>query len=115
MLLFLSQYVHLLFDLLLDDHNRPDFNETLLHHICAVALGLCTFVGNSRGIGLIIAYLHAMSEIPVNFARIFSSTHYTGATAVAAIAMVTVFFYTRIVVYPYIVWHFWHRTHPGLP
>jgi len=114
-LLFMSQYVHLLIDLLLDDHNRPDFNETLLHHICAVALTLCTFLGNSRGIGILIAYLHALSEIPVNFARIFSSTHYATPTAVAGVAMVLVFFYTRIVVFPYIVWRMWHRRHPGLP
>lgn len=115
LLLFMGQHVHFLVDLLLNHRNRPDFNETLLHHICAVSLNLCTFFANTRGLGLVICYLHALSEPWVNLARILSSTHYKTATAAAGIGMFIVFGYTRIIVLPYMTWRVWHRKHPGLP
>ena len=115
LLLFMGLHSHLLVDLLLFHRDRPDFNETLLHHICAVSLNLCTFFANTRGLGVIIAYLHALTEPWVNLSRILASTHYKKATAVSALLMFLSYLYTRILVLPYLTYRVWYRKHPGLP
>jgi len=104
-----------MFDLFWYGFNRPDFNETFVHHLCALTLAVCTSLLNNRGTGIIVAYLHAFAEIPVNFARIFSSTHYTTAAVISSLFLVTVWFYTRLLLFGYLVYRIWLRDClPGL-
>ena len=75
-LMYFSLYLYHLVDLFLTGLDRPDFNEYFAHHICAVSLTLCSHLNNNRGLGLVIAYVHAITDIPVSFSRIFASTPY---------------------------------------
>jgi len=108
-LLYLSLYTYQLIDLLTAGLDRPDFNETLVHHMCAVSLTAGTVFGNSRGIGLVIAYLHAISDIAVNISRILSSTHYTIPALIAYLVLMIVWIWSRIMCFGYMVYRMWSR------
>ena len=112
MILYLSFYTHQLIHLLTAGLDRPDFNETLVHHICAVSLTAGGVFGNSRGIGLVIAYLHAISDITVNISRILSSTHYTILALISYLVLMIVWIWTRIICFGYMVYRMWSRKFP---
>jgi hypothetical protein len=111
-LLYLSLYTYQLIDLFARGMDRPDFNETLVHHMCAVSLTAGTVFGNSRGIGLIIAYLHAISDVMVNVSRFWASTTYTAPSVVSYVVMMFVLIWSRILVFGYMVYRMWGRRFP---
>ena len=110
-LLFLSLYTYQLLDLLIYGLDRLDFNEMLVHHICAVSLTFGTIFANSRGIGIIVAFLHGVSDIPVNISRIFASLKYVPSFLIIinAVAMLAVWIWLRIFVFGYLIYRVWGR------
>ena len=111
-LIYLSLYTYQLIDLFARGMDRPDFNETLVHHLCAVSLTFGTVFANSRGIGLTIAYLHAISDIWVNVSRICASTVYTVPSVISYVVMMVVWIWSRIVCFGYMVFRMWSRRFP---
>ena len=112
-LVFFSLYCYQLLDLLFGGFDRPEFNEMLTHHICAVSLTFCTIFANSRGLGLIIAYLHGMTDIIVNFSRICSSIHNNILSYFSIIILLSSWIWVRLFAYGYICFRLWGRTYPN--
>ena len=102
-----------MFDLFWSGLNRPDFNETFVHHLCTLSLAVCSTLMNNRGTSLTCAYVHAMAEIPVNFGRIFSSTPYNTATVISSIFLIFTWLYTRLIVFGYYTYRYWTREFPA--
>ena len=112
-LLFLSLYTYQMLELLVNGLERPDFNETFAHHICAVSLTFGAIFANGRGLGLIISYLHAVTDIFVNFSRIFASIKYNGPILISYLVMMVLWIWFRIFVFGYIIYRVWGRELPG--
>jgi hypothetical protein len=108
-LMFLALYVYQLIDLLTSGLDRPDFNEMLCHHICAVSCTLCAIYSNTLGTGILVAYIHALSDIPVNTSRIFASMKYVTPMLVSYFMMLAGWIWLRIGCLGYILYRLWGR------
>ena len=86
---------------------RYEFNEMLVHHICAVTLTFGMIISNILGIGVIVAYLHLWVDIPLAVSRCGSCTNYVLMTKISFITMLGVWFWTRIGVFSWLVYHVW--------
>lgn len=111
-LMYLSLYTYQLIDLFATGLDRPDFNEMLAHHICAVVCTLCAIFSNSLGTGILVAYLHALSDIPVNVSRIFASMKYVTPMLCSYFVMLTGWIWIRIGSLGYILYRLWGRKFP---
>jgi hypothetical protein len=112
-LMYLSLYVYQLIELFANGLDRPDFNEMLAHHICAVSCTLCAIYANSLGTGILVAYLHALSDIPVCFSRIFASMKYVTPMLISYVVMVSCWLWIRIGCLGYILYRLWGRRFPA--
>ena len=107
-LVFLGLYTFQLIDLIIEGKKeRPDFHETLVHHLCAAALTGGMLMTNNRGVGILTAYIHIWADIPVQFARIFSSTYYVKTSAVSLIVLIIVWVWTRVFILAHVIWGVW--------
>ena len=87
------------------DERMNDFEEMLLHHIAAASLYFCYIFGNAIPIGAVIAYLHDLADIPGNLCKALNSTIYQTSSAVVFFVCVIVWFGTRLVSLPSMIYH----------
>ena len=87
------------------DKAEGDFYEMLLHHIAAFCLYFCYIFGNMIPIGTVIAYLHDLADIPGNLSKALNSTVLQNSSAVAFVTCMVVWFGTRIISLPTMIWH----------
>ena len=84
-----------------------DFYESLLHHCCALFLNVTMIYTNFLGIGSIINFLHDISEVLAHASKFFSATEYTNALVGCFLSNMVVWFYTRNMVFTYLVYKIW--------
>ena len=80
-----------------------DYEEMLVHHLTTCFLYLGYFFGNFQVIGVLIAFLHDLADIPTALIKLFGSTIYTSATLAVFLPLVITWGYTRLYVLPQII------------
>lgn len=83
---------------------KNDFVEMALHHIVAFYLFSGCYLCNVWEIGSVIAYLHDIADITTNIVKALAETKYGKTTAVFFIYHMVVWFYTRNVLLPYMIY-----------
>ncbi|XP_071803833.1 ceramide synthase 6-like [Asterias amurensis] len=99
-LIELAFYIALLLSIF-TDVRRKDFAANFVHHIATVVLITFSYTCNFTRIGSLVMVIHDISDIFLEGAKI---ANYSGYSILAHIFFVTfavVFFFTRIIVYPY--------------
>ena len=87
------------------DEHRSDFIEMFLHHILTLTLYGFSFMMGLVKIGSIIMYLHDLVEPFLNLAKIFAETKaHKAVTMVSAALLWLVWGWSRIVVFPLIIY-----------
>lgn len=76
----------------------------LLHHLVTIFLYGFSYLGNFTVAGVIVTYLHDIADIFTCGVQSFSETKYEMITVGCAIGMLFSWFYTRIYVYPIVVY-----------
>ena len=77
-----------------------DFEEMLLHHMAAISLYFCYIYGNMLPVGSTIAFLHDLADILGAASKMLNSTIYQNSSVVAFLGCTAVWFFTRILVLP---------------
>jgi hypothetical protein len=94
--------------LLLFSAKRNDFVEMMLHHICAVYLFGGLYFLNTWEVGAVCAFLHDIADIFVNHAKIWGETGHDVLGGIGMLMLMTVWFYTRLMVLPYCMYTIYH-------
>lgn len=87
-----------------DKDAKNDFAEMLTHHLVTVYLYMGYYMLNVWEIGSVIAFIHDLSDIPVNIVKIMAETPYGNWTAMIFCVHMTIWFYTRCYVFPQIIY-----------
>lgn len=82
-----------------------DWREMLLHHISAFALYPGFIFSNLMGVGVVLAWLHDIADITVNFCRLVNNLDWAIPTVVGYIAMISVWAYTRLLILPAYIYY----------
>ena len=96
------------------DERHNDFNEMLIHHIAAVSLYFCYTMGNMVPIGSCIAFLHDLADIPGSLCKLLNATHYQDSSAVVFVMCMCVWFYTRILCLPGMIYFIFQQQYKGV-
>jgi len=83
---------------------KNDFIEMGLHHIVTLQLIGGSYLINIWEIGAVIFLIHDFSDITISISKGLSQTVYQKITAVLFISNMGVWFYTRMVVFPYLIY-----------
>ena len=105
----LGSYFH---QLLWTEVNRSDAWEMISHHLITSCLLISSYLNNYTRIGSIILFIHDLSDVPLEVAKVFNYTSKVKGNAwlkpitdgIFAVFMIT-FFLTRLVWYPKRVMH----------
>lgn len=94
--------VSLVVKMLLEE-KAADFYEMMLHHVCAVALGVCAVYGNNIGGPSVISLIHDIPDIFVGLIKCGSTTDYEIPTLVVFAATILTWMWTRLYVLPQVI------------
>lgn len=83
---------------------RNDFIEMALHHFVTVGLIAFSYMVNFTSIGSMVLFLHDWADIPASFVKCASETRYSSTTALTFLACMFVWFYSRLLVFPYLIY-----------
>ena len=83
---------------------KNDFLEMALHHIVAIYLFGGCYLYNVMNIGSTIAFLHDIADITTNIVKTLTETNYTKTTAVVFVTHMCIWFYTRNIILPYLIY-----------
>lgn len=83
---------------------RNDFIEMGLHHIVTLYLFSGCYMCNVWEIGSVIAFLHDIADITTNIVKAFAETNYGNTTAVIFVTHMSIWFYTRNFLLPYMIY-----------
>lgn len=83
---------------------NSDLVDMLLHHFVTVALIVFSYTLNYIGPGVIIIFLHDIADFPGMVTKTFSETEYKMVTLPAFLITIVVWFYTRLLYFPYIIY-----------
>jgi hypothetical protein len=83
---------------------RNDFVEMFLHHVVTLILYGFSYMINFTNTGAIVMYLHDWADIFTAFVRCFTETTFTPLSVLSVIGMATSWFYTRIYIFPQIIY-----------
>jgi len=75
---------------------RSDFMEMMIHHVATLSLVLYSMMYNRTNVGVLIMFLHDISDIPVYLCKTFSDTKFTGTTVVSFVLLISGWIYFRI-------------------
>jgi len=101
-LLELSYHAHSLVFHLFSAH-RNDFVEMTLHHICAVVLVTFSYFANWVRVGALVLFLHDLADVTAYAVKAVVDTRFTALTLSAYGALLAVWGYTRLYVFPFFV------------
>ena len=76
----------------------------LIHHIAAVALFPGLIFGGLLSGGVVAAWIHDVADIFVAICRTLNVLEYKWSSTLAFIAMIIVWFYTRLMLLPYFIY-----------
>lgn len=100
----MGYHVHQLFQHALHPM-RNDFVEMFLHHVVTLVLYGGSYLVNMTDAGSVIMFLHDWADIFTSFVRCFTETTLTTLSVLSAVGMTLSWFYTRIVVLPFIIYN----------
>jgi hypothetical protein len=86
------------------DVRRTDFLEMTLHHTVALYLYGGSYMFNVWETGAVIAYLHDLTDIFVSSTKMVAETEFKVTTVVVFITNMTLWFYIRLIVFPYLIY-----------
>ena len=81
-----------------------DWREMFLHHLCAVALYPGFLFGNIMGIGVFLAWLHDIADVPCNLCRMFLQMKWEKMTFLFYVTLMTLWAYTRLYILPWCIY-----------
>lgn len=84
---------------------RNDFIEMFLHHVVTLTLYSFSYMTNMTAAGSMIMYLHDWADVFAGLVRCFTETTILPISVFAAIGMTLSWFYTRILVFPFIIYY----------
>ena len=87
-----------------------DCIEMALHHMCTLYLLMGSYMFNIWECGCIIAYLHDLSDIMGHLTKCMGQTTYDKITIPTFIMMMILWFWTRILVFPYCFYNIWAQS-----
>eukprot|EP00347_Sterkiella_histriomuscorum_P004735 403359308 len=100
----MGYHVHQLFQHALHPM-RNDFVEMFLHHCVTLVLYGGSYMVGMTDAGSVIMFLHDWADVFTSFVRCFTETTITSISVVSAIGMTLSWFYTRIIVFPAIIYY----------
>ena len=83
---------------------RNDYIEMLLHHFVTVFLYAFSYLTNLTKAGSVIMFLHDWADVPTSSVKAFTETTYSKISVFLGISMLVVWFYSRLVVLPPIIY-----------
>jgi acyl-CoA-dependent ceramide synthase len=92
---------------LIIEERRNDFFEMLLHHIVANYLFGGLYLFNIWGGGSVFAFLHDIADITTNLIKPLSESKDKVFSGPTFIFHMSVWFYTRLLVLPYLIYLVW--------
>ena len=81
-----------------------DLFEMTLHEVVTIYLYAGCYLMNMIEIGVVISWLHSASDILIMLSKVLSQTKYATATAIVFLIEMVIWFYMRLIVFPYIAW-----------
>lgn len=87
------------------EQKRNDFVEMFLHHVVTLVLYGFSYLTNMTDSGAAIMYLHDWADIFASIIRCFTETTIHPITFFGAFGMVVSWFYTRIYMFPYLIYY----------
>jgi hypothetical protein len=100
----MGYYIHILV-LHLIEPIRNDFVEMLLHHLITIFLYSFTHMTHLSPGGAVVCLLHNWSDIFTAITKVFTETTVTSMSLIGAIGMVITWAYTRLYVFPYVIYY----------
>ena len=95
---------------------RNDFIEMALHHIVAIYLFGGCYLFNAWEVGGTIAFLHDIADITTSLVKTLVETKAEMATLVTFLTHMAIWFYTRNLNLPYMIYQIWnHPVDMGSP
>jgi sphingoid base N-palmitoyltransferase len=94
-LVTMGYHVEELVDHLFFAHKTNDFYEMLLHHVATLTLYGGMILINITRFGAMIAWLHAIADVPGMVTKVFSHTNYKYPTLVSFLICIVTWGYTR--------------------
>lgn len=82
---------------------QKDHLEMMFHHLVTFYLYAFSYMTNTL-IGPVVALIHDLSDILVNWTRIWSETDYSKVCGFSFIATLILWFYTRLFILPYCIY-----------
>jgi len=76
----------------------------LLHHIATLILTGGMMANNALRVGVVIAWVHDIADVPISFSQLLSNLRLGNVTAVTFLSAVVIWFYTRLIVFPWLTW-----------
>lgn len=83
-----------------------------LHHCTTIFLCAGSYLCNFQETGAIIVYLHDLSDILASLSKCLCETVYTNTTGGIFIVFTFIWFYTRNLVFPYLIYITWNYDVP---
>lgn len=83
---------------------RNDFVEMMLHHVVTLFLYGISYLANMTLGGAVVMFLHDWADIFTSFVRCFTETTLTPLSVVSALGMTISWFYTRLYVFPQLIY-----------
>lgn len=82
-----------------------DFVEMTLHEILTLYLFFGCYFANFWEIGAVISYIHGVSDVLVMLCKVLSETDLNKTTAFLFMVEIFIWFYTRLMVFPWIIYN----------
>jgi hypothetical protein len=86
---------------------KNDFIEMGLHHTVAIFLYSGAYLINFLEIGIVLSFLHDLSDIFTRSTQCLAETKYNTLTMFQFIICMIVWFYSRILLLPYFIYQTW--------
>ena len=96
-----------LFDSVIKDSESDDFWEMFVHHTLTITLYGGLIMQNQMRIGLIVSFIHNVTDILAGVTRGFSQTRFSTATVVTFLSCVVVWMYFRNFALPIVTFACW--------
>lgn len=100
----MGYHVEELFDHLFIQDHSTDFYDMLLHHIATLTLFGGMLVNNALRVGVVIAWVHDIADVPIAFSQLLSQLRGSTTSAITFVFAVATWFYTRLIVVPWLTW-----------
>lgn len=104
LVLQLGFHVQAMIRMFVYQEKTKDIFEMTLHEIVTIYLYGGCYLMNFWEIGAVISWLHSVSDILIMLSKILSQTEYGISAAVVFLIEMMIWFYTRLIVFPWIAW-----------